>query len=164
VIGPLIAAAASHFGLIKRIGVAAFDALKGAVQGFITIGETVVHAVETIVGALQSLYDKAKAIQSIIPDNPFSGGPGATAGRTARTGTQHRASGGPIMPGVPYIVGEHGPELRVFDSPGRILPNDQLGGPTVLYATIDLGKGIQQRIKLEFDGTARRVKAGTRYG
>jgi hypothetical protein len=37
------------------------------------------------------------------------------------------ASGGPVLAGVPYIVGENGPELRVFSSPGAIVPNGQFG-------------------------------------
>lgn len=32
-----------------------------------------------------------------------------------------RASGGPVQAGVPYLVGEQGPELAVFDSDGSII-------------------------------------------
>lgn len=39
---------------------------------------------------------------------------------------EQREKGGEVLPGVPYIVGEKGPELRVFDSPGSIIPNNQL--------------------------------------
>lgn len=39
-----------------------------------------------------------------------------------------RASGGAISAGVPYIVGENGPEIRVFDQPGSIIPNGANGG------------------------------------
>lgn len=39
---------------------------------------------------------------------------------------QARAMGGPIEAGVPYIVGEKGPELRTFSQPGSIVPNDKL--------------------------------------
>jgi len=49
----------------------------------------------------------------------FSGNqPAATPGR--------RAAGGPVSANMPYIVGEEGPELRVFDSPGTILPSSML--------------------------------------
>jgi hypothetical protein len=36
-----------------------------------------------------------------------------------------RASGGPVGRFLPYIVGENGPEVRTFDSPGQIVPLDQ---------------------------------------
>ncbi|GAA4358401.1 phage tail tape measure protein [Angustibacter luteus] len=35
----------------------------------------------------------------------------------------HRAGGGPVQAGVPYIVGEHRPELFVPDQDGTILPS-----------------------------------------
>ncbi|WP_017863263.1 LIC12611 family phage tail protein [Leptospira santarosai] len=37
-----------------------------------------------------------------------------------------RERGGPIEAGKPYLVGEKGPELRVFGSSGSIIPNNQL--------------------------------------
>jgi len=37
------------------------------------------------------------------------------------------AEGGRPAAGVPYLVGEHGPELRVDDAPGSIIPNHMLG-------------------------------------
>jgi hypothetical protein len=36
-----------------------------------------------------------------------------------------RASGGPVGRFLPYIVGENGPEVRTFDSPGQIVPLDK---------------------------------------
>src|SRR4029077_16497964 len=49
---------------------------------------------------------------------------------------QKRVEGGPVDPGVPYLVGEGGPELLVPDSSGTIVPSTRLasakgGGPTV---------------------------------
>lgn len=46
------------------------------------------------------------------------------APRLLSPGTLFRglAEGGPTIPGHPYIVGEHGPELRVFSQPGSIVP------------------------------------------
>lgn len=38
-----------------------------------------------------------------------------------------RASGGPVTAGVPYIVGERGPELIVPKAAGTVIPNFQLG-------------------------------------
>jgi tape measure domain-containing protein len=48
-----------------------------------------------------------------------------------------RATGGPVMAGKPYVVGERGPELFVPSGPGTVVANDRLmggGGPTqVVY-------------------------------
>ena len=40
---------------------------------------------------------------------------------------QVREHGGPVEAGMPYIVGEKGPELMVPGSSGSIVNNDQLG-------------------------------------
>jgi ribosomal protein L12E/L44/L45/RPP1/RPP2 len=38
-----------------------------------------------------------------------------------------RANGGPVQAGVPYLVGERGPELFVAPKTGSIIPNDRMG-------------------------------------
>ena len=53
------------------------------------------------------------------------------------------ASGGPVSSGLPYIVGEEGPELFVPSQNGQIVPNGQMGTQSIgvvnimPYATID---------------------------
>lgn len=57
-----------------------------------------------------------------------------------------RASGGPVSAGMPYVVGEHGPELIVPSSNGTVVPNHALGGgDTYVYVEID-GEQLQGRI------------------
>jgi hypothetical protein len=46
-------------------------------------------------------------------------------------GLQFRASGGPVMSGGSYIVGEKGPELFTPGSSGSITPNNALGGANI---------------------------------
>lgn len=46
-------------------------------------------------------------------------------GIATQPGVQPRANGGPIVAGMPYIVGERGPELRIFDQSGFIQPLDK---------------------------------------
>lgn len=48
-------------------------------------------------------------------------------GTAIQKSLQHRASGGPVEPGQPYMVGEVGREMFVPNVPGRIVPNNQLG-------------------------------------
>ena len=53
---------------------------------------------------------------------PLMGGLGSIPGLTPKM------AGGPVLSGVPYIVGERGPELFVPSSSGGIVPNNRLGG------------------------------------
>lgn len=43
-----------------------------------------------------------------------------------------RAFGGPVLGGMPYMVGERGPEIFVPDMSGSIVPNHAVGGPTIV--------------------------------
>jgi hypothetical protein len=47
-----------------------------------------------------------------------------------------RASGGPVSPGQPYVVGEQGPELMVPDQSGTIVPN-QGGTPGIDHGELE---------------------------
>lgn len=57
----------------------------------------------------------------------YSGTPPSayTGGNTAvlPTGPNPRAAGGPVMAGMPYMVGERGPEMFVPSTAGNIIPN-----------------------------------------
>jgi chromosome segregation ATPase len=44
----------------------------------------------------------------------------------------YAALGGPVVSGKSYVVGERGPEVFVPPSSGRIVPNHELGGSTVV--------------------------------
>ena len=78
------------------------------------------------------------------PSGAGAGG-GAAGGRHGGA-TDERAAGGPVASGIPYLVGEVGPELFVPNQSGKIIPNDrvQLGGTTVInnnYSLIYHGAG-----------------------
>lgn len=49
-------------------------------------------------------------------------------GRSLQSRLPGRASGGPVMNGQPYVVGERGPEVFVPSGAGRIIPNYALAG------------------------------------
>lgn len=58
----------------------------------------------------------------------------------------HRASGGPVAAGTPYIVGENGPEMFVPTGNGMIVPNTRLNGgggsATMGGITVNVSSGI----------------------
>jgi hypothetical protein len=56
-----------------------------------------------------------------------------------------RASGGPVMAGDPYVIGESGPELFVPRQSGRIIPNHAMGGTTITQNfTVVAGPGMDE--------------------
>lgn len=72
----------------------------------------------------QGMIDGWKLVEGRVLDYIY--------GTTNRNATPERppgrASGGPVLPNMPYIVGEQGPELRLFDTPGTIAPSNALSG------------------------------------
>ncbi|MCI0422751.1 MAG: tape measure domain-containing protein, partial [Acidobacteria bacterium] len=71
-------------------------------------------------------------------------------------GRQH---GGLVSPSQAFLVGEGGPELFVPAASGRIVPNNQLGGGTVI--NIDArgaDAGVEQRIRRALELTYRQAR------
>ena len=51
-------------------------------------------------------------------------------------GLNFRALGGPVNAGEPYVVGERGPEIMVPGASGTVVPNNKIGGSTVINVTV----------------------------
>lgn len=78
----------------------------------------------------------AAVIQSLITSS-ISSVFGSTAGGGGLLGGLFgggKAAGGPIQAGVPYLVGEKGPELIVPSASGFVIPNGGLQGPSQVGA------------------------------
>ena len=87
---------------------------------------------------------------SFIPG--FSGGGTVTAagaaGATAGGGGMHRfAHGGRTPINSPIIVGERGKEIFFPDSAGRIVPNNQLGGTTIIIHAEGADAAVEARVR-----------------
>jgi hypothetical protein len=73
-----------------------------------------------------------------------------------------RADGGPVMGGVPYLVGERGPEIVVPGMSGSVIPNHALrvgsgaaGGRGAIYQTFDLrGALVTEDVMARIDAAA----------
>jgi len=75
-----------------------------------------------------------------MPSNPGSMGPNIVpqAGNVRGSAFQgKRASGGPVMGGGSYLVGERGPEMFSPGVSGMISPNHALGGGTNVVVNVD---------------------------
>lgn len=94
---------------------------------------------------LNDLFNTARKIIELpqkIPDWILGSGPVQAPSHGAENigrGFGTRASGGPVMSGSSYLVGEVGPELFVPSTSGTIVPNNALasGGNTFHITTID---------------------------
>nr|WP_273482861.1 phage tail tape measure protein [Kribbella italica] len=78
-----------------------------------------------------------------------------------------RASGGPVVAGRQYLVGERGPEiLTMGGASGNITPNSALGGTTIIENHIEIGgevvRVVRSEIKQDQRNLKRTVSAGVR--
>lgn len=77
--------------------------------------------------------------------------------------TGARAGGGSVLAGESYLVGEDGPEiLQMGSRSGNVISNDAiggLGGTGDLYLTLDLGRGIEERLRIDRRDLKRRAMA-----
>lgn len=58
-----------------------------------------------------------------------------------------KANGGPVTSGLPYIIGERGPELFIPDSSGTIIPNEALGSggdSIVIHMPVSFGSDVSR--------------------
>ncbi|MFO1141191.1 MAG: phage tail tape measure protein [Amaricoccus sp.] len=76
-----------------------------------------------------------------------------------------RASGGPVAAGMPYLVGERGPELIVPRAPGRVIPNHALGSssaqgtPVAITVQVTGARGNAEIRQMVEAGVAQGLRA-----
>jgi hypothetical protein len=103
----IVGAAAAAFGWIPGIGPKLQSAAKA------------VHEFRNKVNAeLAAINDRTVNIKLQVD---------TVTGSTYQAESKHRAMGGPVSAGVPYIVGENGLELFVPTQSGTIIPNHKVG-------------------------------------
>lgn len=99
------------------------DTIQSATRGFIDDLVAGKSAAEAFSNVLSSVASK---LIDVGLDNIFGGGGFNLAGLFG--GTSTRAMGGPAYAGNPTLVGEKGPELFIPSTPGKVIPNSQIGG------------------------------------
>jgi len=109
-------------------------AFKLAIQGIGLAISAVVDVVGALIRGFQTLISLGSKIGGSI-GGAFGGG---------------RATGGPVMRGTTYLVGEQGPELFTPSSSGSIIPNNALGkGNQTINLTVNGA--------IDPEGTARTI-------
>lgn len=133
------------------------------------IGQAVGQAIEdTLVNGIAAAVSEAERLSDVLMDigrqllstvgriliNSAinqAAGPGGLFGPKGLPG--YRAEGGPINAGMPYIVGEKGPELVIPGAAGTVIPNDAFS--TATQALQSNGSGTAAGV----DGTASQGEA-----
>jgi len=118
---------------------AALQVIGKAISVVIGLFANLVNIINGAVNAIQSLI-------RIVASNPLVRGIGNVIDSVFGGG---RASGGTVMSGTSYLVGEKGPEIFTPGGNGFITPNNQMGGNTVINLNVSGA--------IDPEGTARSI-------
>lgn len=146
-LGTIIHAAANAFGWVPGIG----PQLQAAANNFDAFAAHVRAQLDALDGRRVDIYFVGHAIGTA----PVQGiGEGMVS-----SGFGHRAAGGPVTAGVPYWVGERGPEVFVPAVSGAIVPTAAApAGPTHVTVNVNTRGGygtLEQVFALWFDRAVR---------
>ena len=100
------------------------SAIRKGSLGFEDLGKVASRVLDTIASQSLKAGLSSLGISSGMEDGVASGLTGVIG---SLFGLPGRATGGPVAPGRPYVVGERGPEMFVPTSAGRIETGSNLG-------------------------------------
>lgn len=107
-----------------------FSGIWGRIKGFFSgiissIKDFGSRAIDFITSPFKKAYEKISEFFQGIKDF-FTGGDKIDIEIQGKHVAGKRAAGGPVLSGLPYLVGERGPEIFTPSSSGRIIPNNRL--------------------------------------
>lgn len=104
------------------------DGSKKAKEAFSDMAKGIVSDLIRMIIRMQITIPLARALTSAFGGG-FGGGPSSVFGAAGSMGVPtFRAAGGPVGAGMPYIVGERGPELFVPRAAGQVISNRDAQG------------------------------------
>jgi hypothetical protein len=141
-------------GAVDTLGTAASWGGTGAMLGSVVpgVGTAIGGAIGGIAGAGYGLYKNFFGGND-KKEEGYTGGmdPDGTLRMGLVGNTEARATGGPVVEGKSYLVGEKGPEVMTAASDGKITPNGQV--PAAKYGTgLDAVKGEPEESYTDQDG------------
>lgn len=131
------------------------ETLKDGLEGAIRAGGDFKSVLS---GIADSLLDNILKTQILSPlmgslfGGAGTGGGGLFGGILGGIFGGARAAGGPVNTGMAYMVGEHGPELFVPSSSGRIVPNGSGAGATNVTINQNFALGVSDTVRAEMIG------------
>ena len=126
--------------IIGEVLGAALKVIGIAISTVIGLFANLVSIINSAVGAIQSLI-------RLVASNPLVKGIGNVIDSVFGGG---RATGGPVMAGTSYLVGEKGPEIFTPSGNGSIIPNNKLGGGNTVI-------NLNVNGAIDPEGTARTI-------
>ena len=154
-------AAADELG--QTLGEGVGGVIEGLADGYEDLRKSAVRALVDIIAKTVELQIANASVGSAGAGGGGGGGGGLDLGGMISSGIDFlfgggggsvevaaRESGGPVIAGHPYIVGEAGPELIVSGASGTVIPNHALGGGGGINITADLrGASVDAVQRLE---------------
>ena len=129
--------------------------------GLITGATTLKDAVGSVIARLGELA-LTRGFETLLAGIGFGSGPLGKLASLLSPPTP-RAAGGPVMAGLPYLVGERGPELIVPRAPGMVIPNHRLAGgtrgPSAIHVTVTGARGNAEIRQMVEAGVAQGLRA-----
>ena len=111
------------------------------------IGQTVenglVNAIQGAIDGTKTLGQVAGQVFNQIANSLLKFGVNSLLGGIPGLGDFFRADGGNVTGGEPYMVGERGPELFVPNTSGNIVPNESIGGSSVVVNVDASGSSVE---------------------
>jgi hypothetical protein len=125
------------------------DGLASAIVAGQSFGDALKNVFQDVLKQIAVLIIRTTILQAIMASIGLASAPAALA-FGQMTGIVGKASGGPVTGGMPYKVGEAGPEMFVPSQNGYIVPNGMTGGgATVVNQTINIQTGVSQTVRAE---------------
>jgi hypothetical protein len=121
-----------------------FGEFEGEAPSFLTVLDNLLNPLSRVERAVRGIADAFVAAMAAFERFKASGGSNllkVSGGGTAIFGGE-RANGGRVTGGMPYLVGEMGPELFMPGRGGNIVPNDMLGRGGGSNITINVNAGM----------------------
>ena len=117
------------------------------------------YIVDAAFGAITGMFDNTTGSTS----NSVRGASQAGMYRGGGSSYGHRAIGGSVQAGQPYMVGERGQEMFVPNQSGSIIPNNKMGGSGVtINQTINISTGVAQTVRAEVAGMMPQIAAAAK--
>ena len=143
IVGGLAAGLIQLLTWIAKVVDAIMSWLKPALDAIGTTILAVYNSTMKLIEAFKSAWEWAGKVASKAGN--FVSGAATSALNAVLPG---RASGGPVTAGMPYMVGESGPELFVPRASGSIIPNGAGGANVVVNVYGDVtGREIVEKVQ-----------------
>jgi hypothetical protein len=125
------------------------DGLANAIVAGQNFGDALKNVFQDVLKQIAVLIIRTTILQAIMAAVGLASAPAALA-FGQMTGIVGKAAGGPVTGGVPYRVGEAGPETFIPTQNGIILPNNMRGGGgVVVNQVINVQTGVAQTVRAE---------------